>query len=161
MLKASLIQRFLQGDDVSGEGTTDVNPLSLSGSAASNLDPILSFDGGLPETFVGVTVDTTALTTTPIVQIQQTQPITIDNGGSAEISGASSQAVTFEGVTGTLKLDDAPAFTGHISGLTGADAIDVADISYGQIRRRSFPAMPAAARLQSLTGFDGEHRPIG
>ena len=103
MLKASLIQRFLQGDDVSGEGTTDVNPLALSGTAASKLDLILSFDGTLPETLVGVTVDTTAPTTTSIIQIRQIQPITIDNGGSAEISGASSQAVTFEGATGTLK----------------------------------------------------------
>ena len=152
MLKASLIQRFLQGDDVSGEGTTDVNTLALSGTAVSNLDPTLSFDGGLPETLAGVTIDTTAPTTTPIIQIQQTQPITIDNGGSAEISGASSQAVTFEGATGTLKLDDAPAFTGHISGLTGADAIDLADISYGANTKATFSGNANGGTLTVTNG---------
>ena len=106
----------------------------------------------MPETFAGVTVDTTAPTTTPIIQIQQTQPITIDNGGTAEISGASSQAVTFEGATGTLKLDDAPAFTGHISGLTGADAIDLADISYGANTKASFSGN---ANGGTLTVTDG------
>ena len=109
-------------------------------------------DGGLPETFAGVAVDTTAPTTAPIIQIQQTQPITIDNGGTAEISGASSQAVTFEGATGTLKLDDAPAFTGHISGLTGADAIDLADISYGANTKASFSGN---ANGGTLTVTDG------
>ena len=152
MLKASLIQRFLQGDDVSGEGTTDVNPLALSGTAASNLDPILSFDGRLPETLVGVTVDTTAPTTTSITQIRQIQPITIDNGGSAEISGASSQAVTFEGATGTLKLDDAPAFTGHISGLTGADAIDLAAVGYGANTRATFSGNADGGTLTVTNG---------
>ena len=132
MLKASLIQRFLQGNDLPGGGTSDVNPL------ASNRGSMLWSDGGLPETFAGVTIDTTAATTTPIIQFQQTQPITIDNGGTAEIRHDSSQAVTFEGATGTLKLDDAPAFTGHISGLTGADAIDLADISYGANTKATF-----------------------
>ena len=56
LIKASVIQRFLQGDDVSRDGTTDVNTLALSGSAVNKLDPTLS-DGGLPETFAGVTVD--------------------------------------------------------------------------------------------------------
>ena len=88
----------------------------------------------------------------PIIQIQQTQPVTIDNGGTAEISGASSQAVTFEGATGTLKLDDAPAFTGHISGLTGADAIDLADISYGANTKASFSGN---ANGGTLTVTDG------
>ena len=106
----------------------------------------------MPETFAGVTVDTTAPTTTPIIQIQQTQPITIDNGGTAEISGASSQAVIFEGATGTLKLDDAPAFTGHISGLTGADAIDLADISYGANTKASFSGNANGGTLTVTNG---------
>ena len=174
MLKASLIQRFSQGDDVPGDATTDVNSLALSGTAVSNLDPTLSFDGGLPETFGGVTVDTTAptatpiiqiqqtqpitidnttaSTTAPIIQIQQTQPITIDNGGTAEISGASSQAVTFEGATGTLKLDDAPVFTGQISGLTGADAIDFADISYGANTKATFSGNANGGTLTVTNG---------
>ena len=39
--------------------------------------------------------------------------------------------MTFTGTTGTLKLDDALAFTGEVSGLAGSDAIDLADVSYG------------------------------
>ena len=151
LIKASVIQRFLQGDDVSGDGTTDVNTLSLNGSAVSHLDPTLS-DGGLPDTFAGVTVDTTAPTTMPIIQIQQTQPITIDNFGTAEIRGASSQAVIFEGATGTLKLDDAPAFTGQISGLTGADAVDLADISYGANTKATFSGNANGGTLTVTNG---------
>ena len=93
-----------------------------------------------------------APTTTPIIQIRQIQPITIDNGGSAEISGASSQAVTFEGATGTLKLDDAPAFTGHISGLTGADAIDLADVGYGANTRATFSGNANGGTLTVTNG---------
>ena len=174
-IKASLIQRFSQGDDVpGGDATTDVNSPALDGTAVSNPDLALWSDSGLPETFSGVTVDaaaptatpilqiqqtqpntidnTTAPTTAPIIQIQQTQPITIDNGGTAEISGASSQAVIFEGATGTLKLDDAPAFTGHISGLTGADAIDFADISYGTNTKASFSGNANGGTLTVTSG---------
>ena len=88
----------------------------------------------------------------PIIQIQQTQPVTIDNGGTAEIRGASSQAVTFEGATGTLKLDDAPAFTGQISGLTGSDAVDLADISYGANTKATFSGNANGGTLTVTNG---------
>ena len=166
-LKASAIQRFSPGDDVSGD------------AAVNNLEPTLSFGGGLPETFSGVRVDsqtptptpilqiqqnqpntidiTTAPTTTPIVQIQQTQPITIDNGGTAEIRIASSQAVTFEGATGTLKLDDAQAFTGQVSGLTGSDALDLADVSYGANTTVSFSGNVNGGTLTVTNGSETAH----
>jgi hypothetical protein len=57
--------------------------------------------------------------------------VTIAEGASAEIAGASAQAVTFTGTTGTLKLDQSLSFTGQISGLAGSDAIDLADVNYG------------------------------
>ncbi len=56
-------------------------------------------------------------------------PVTIANGATVEIDGSSTQAVTFTGTTGTLKLEYAPYSTGSISGLAGDDAIDIADIS--------------------------------
>ena len=166
-LKASLFQRFLQGNDLLGDGTGDVNPL------ASNPDSMLWSDGG--PTFAGVTVDTTASTTAPIIQIgqtqpitidnttapikapiiiQQTQPITIDNGGTAEIRIASSQAVTFAGSTGTLKLDDGIAFTGQVSGLTGSDALDLADVSYGANTTASFSGNAEGGTLTVTDGTD-------
>ena len=58
-------------------------------------------------------------------------PVTVADGAAVEIDGASAQSVTFAGTTGTLKLDDAMAFTGQVSGLTGSDALDLADVSYG------------------------------
>ena len=58
-------------------------------------------------------------------------PITVADGATAEIDGVSAQSVTFTGTTGTLKLDDAVAFAGQVSGLAGSDALDLADLSYG------------------------------
>ena len=58
-------------------------------------------------------------------------PVTIANGATVEIDGPSGQSVTFAGTTGTLKLQDAVLFTGLISGLAGADAIDLSGFAYG------------------------------
>ena len=58
-------------------------------------------------------------------------PVTIANGATVEIDGPSGQSVTFAGTTGTLKLQDAVLFTGLISGLSGADAIDLSGFAYG------------------------------
>ena len=57
--------------------------------------------------------------------------LTIANGATVEIDGPSGQSVTFAGTTGTLKLQDAVLFTGLISGLAGADAIDLSGFAYG------------------------------
>src|SRR5208283_4971498 len=58
-------------------------------------------------------------------------PVTIANGTTVAIDGSSAQSVTFAGTTGTLKLQDAVLFTGVISGLAGADAIDLSGFAYG------------------------------
>jgi hypothetical protein len=53
----------------------------------------------------------------------------IGDGSSIEFAAASNGAVSFDaGATGTLKLDQAGAFTGRVAGFTGRDAIDLADI---------------------------------
>src|SRR5438094_431979 len=57
--------------------------------------------------------------------------VTVADGGFVEISGGKPQSVVFAGTSGTLKLDHSIAFTGAVSGLTGADALDLADIHYG------------------------------
>ena len=57
--------------------------------------------------------------------------LTIANGATVAIDGRSDQSVTFAGTTGTLKLDDPQAFTGVISGLSGADAIDLSGFAHG------------------------------
>src|ERR1700729_875953 len=45
-------------------------------------------------------------------------PVTVTAGSTATINGPSAQSVTFTGSTGTLVLNDAPAYTGQVSGLT-------------------------------------------
>lgn len=59
--------------------------------------------------------------------------VIISGGVTNEISGASNQSVTFTGSSGTLVLDDAASFNGSITGLTGQDALDLLDISFGTL----------------------------
>ena len=58
-------------------------------------------------------------------EASEASAVTIAEGGSAEIDGPGTQLVTFTGVTGTLTIDHALAFSGQISGLAGADALDL------------------------------------
>ena len=80
--------------------------------------------------------------------------ITIVNGGSGEITGASSASVTFTGTTGTLKIDDSVAFKGEVIGLAGKDAIDLGDVGFGANTKVSFSGNIAGG---TLTVTDGTH----
>ena len=68
------------------------------------------------------------------------------------LTGVSAQSVTFAGTTGTLKLDDAVAFTGQVSGLAGSDAIDLADVSYGPSTQATFLGNDEGGTLTVTTG---------
>ena len=81
-------------------------------------------------------------------------PLTVTDGGIAEIDGASGQSVSFAGDTGTLKLDDAVAYTGQVSGLTASDAFDLADVSYGADTTVTFLGNTTGG---TLTVSDGAH----
>ena len=81
-------------------------------------------------------------------------PVTIADGGAAAIEGPSSQSVVFTGSSGTLTLDDAQGFTGQISGLSGADAIDLADISYGADTQVTFLGNAAGGTLTITDGTE-------
>ncbi|MET4389894.1 hypothetical protein ABIB73_005668, partial [Bradyrhizobium sp. F1.4.3] len=80
--------------------------------------------------------------------------VTIAEGATAEIAGASAQSVTFTGVTGTLELDDSLGYTGHITGMAGTDAIDLADVSFGVQTQVTFLG---DANGGTLTITDGLH----
>ena len=80
--------------------------------------------------------------------------ITVTDGAVVEINGASGQSVTFAGATGTLKIDDSLAFTGQVSGLTGSDALDLADVSYGANTTATFLGNTNGG---TLTVTDGTH----
>src|SRR6202044_1226583 len=79
-------------------------------------------------------------------------PLSVAAGGTAEIAGMSGQSVTFEGATGTLKLDDAVGFTGQVSGLAGSDAIDLAAVSYGAGTTATFLGTTAGGTLTITDG---------
>jgi hypothetical protein len=101
------------GDAATGEGN-DADNLTLTptGLSAENVATSSAPD-----------VMPALITSVPVSNI------TIAEGGSAEINGPGTQSVTFTGTAGTLTIDHALAFTGQISGLAGADAIDLADLS--------------------------------
>jgi hypothetical protein len=80
--------------------------------------------------------------------------VVIAEGGSAEIDGPGTQSVTFTGITGTLTIDHALAFTGQVFGLAGADALDLADLSYGANTTATFLGDTTGG---TLTVTDGSH----
>ncbi len=63
-----------------------------------------------------------------------TGQFTIASGAQLELGGpvSAGQIITFEGSTGTLKLDDPTHFAGQILGLTGSDGIDLANFDSTQ-----------------------------
>jgi serralysin len=67
------------------------------------------------------------------------QTATVAAGATLELTAASSGSVTFDGTTGTLKLDDSAGFTGQILDFTGtgilasSDQIDLGDIDHGAV----------------------------
>ena len=120
--------------------------IDMPASRAGEADPpagVLNAMEQVPETPTGApsTIDTSAT-------------ITIANGASIEIQGASAQSVAFAGTTGTLKLENAVGFTGQISGLTGSDALDLADVPYGTKTTATFSGN---ANGGTLTVTDGNH----
>ena len=60
--------------------------------------------------------------------------------------------VTFTGTSGTLKLDDALHFTGQVSGLAGADALDLADLKYNADTTATFLGNTSGGTLTITNG---------
>ena len=64
---------------------------------------------------------------------------TIGTGATLEIAAADTASVTFQGTTGTLRLDQSSTFSGKIFGfkgngsLSGSDHIDLRDIKYSSV----------------------------
>jgi hypothetical protein len=62
--------------------------------------------------------------------------------------------VTFAGSTGTLVLDQSASFTGTVAGMSGADAIDFADIDPSKV---GAPSYSGDASSGTLHVTDGTH----
>jgi hypothetical protein len=130
-----------RADQAVDDGVSDVDALA-SNEATIAGSPLVFFDGyplahlspmspgGAPGIKPSVSSEG-ANSLSMSLNVQTAPAVTVADGASVEISGVSAQSVTFTGTTGTLKLDNALAFTGEVSGLAGSDAIDLADVSYG------------------------------
>ena len=84
-------------------------------------------------------------------------PVMVAEGATVEIDGASAQSVSFAGTTGTLKLGDAFAFTGQVSGLAEADALDLANVRYGANTTATFLGNADGGTLTVTDGTDTAH----
>ncbi|MHC2467869.1 hypothetical protein [Bradyrhizobium embrapense] len=77
---------------------------------------------------------------------------TIAAGTTLELPGASSATVAFQGATGTLKLDNSASFAGTVAGMTGADAIDFANISFANVHTPTFNGTSSGGTLTVTDG---------
>ena len=78
---------------------------------------------------------------------------TIDGSATLEFGAASNTNIYFDaGSTGTLKLDDLQDFTGQVSGLTNANALDLGDINFSTVQT---PIYDPANGVLTVT--DGTH----
>jgi hypothetical protein len=154
LLNKPRIKSFLRHGGDLGDGPADVPPLTDSGTTAPEGIASLFYTNSmldLVETGAAVlgagtladgahdfSVTATnsagsgsAAQASAVSTEESAAPLTIADGATVEIGGASAQSVAFEGTTGTLVLDDPLAFKGRVSGLAGSDALDLSDVSYG------------------------------
>ncbi|GIQ78160.1 C2 family cysteine protease [Bradyrhizobium sp. RD5-C2] len=81
-------------------------------------------------------------------------PSIIPAGQTLELASSSSAQISFASSSGTLKLDDPADFSGTVAGMTGADAIDFANISFAAGQTVGFAGNTAGG---SLSVSDGVH----
>ncbi|WP_426442336.1 hypothetical protein [Bradyrhizobium genosp. P] len=80
--------------------------------------------------------------------------IVVADGATVEINGPGTQSVSFSGADGTLKIDHSLRFTGQISALSGADALDLADLSYGANTTATFRGNTSGGTLSVSNGIN-------
>jgi hypothetical protein len=110
----------------------------LAGNAADHPVPLTVFSG--------------LQIVNPLLPAGVQSPVVVSNGGAAEIEGASALPVTFAGSTGSLTLDNSLGYTGQVSGLSGSDSIDLADIAYGANTTASFSGNSLGGTLSISDG---------
>ncbi len=136
-------------DNIVSEGSS-FSPLNdeLNSPPINNT---LASENIVSDNAIGLTSSEDSLLSQPS---QSLQALTVLDGAISEIDGISAAGVTFEGTTGTLKLDDAVAFTGRVSGLAGSDALDLTDISYGPNTTATFLGNASGGTLTVTDGTD-------
>ena len=117
-------------------------PVSGHGEETGGVSQPLTFDG-----------DRSSTGSLPSA-LKAAPAITVGDGATTQIEGASAQSVTFTGTAGTVILDDAVAFTGQVSGLTGSDTLDLADVSYGSNTTATFSGNASGGTLTVTNGTE-------
>ena len=170
------IKSSLQGDSIFADSTTDMDTSVMNGTAtapslvawsdavtdataAGNAfaTPAAFAANGNASANLADGSRTSVMTVSDQAGLQSdtTAPaISVSDGATVEIDGASAQSVTFLGTTGTLVLKDSSGFTGQVSGLAEADALDLADVHYGA---NTTAAFSGDANGGTLTITDGTH----
>ena len=141
-----------------GDGLPDLTQSDISAAWSFGTNTQQSGNQSFAATPVDTSTETGTTSSTPdalptlIGSFPST--VTIAADASAEIDGPRTQSVTFTGTTGSLTIEHSLAFTGQISGLAGADALDLADVSYGATTTATFLGNTSGG---TLTVSDGVH----
>ena len=134
--------------------------LSGLGSFTVSLGATLQFGTGWHSISGAVTDNGTVEVTDGTLEIAGacagTGTLEIDAGATLQLDGADALNVAFDGSTGKLVLKDPASFTGTIAGLTGTDAIDLANIDWAtaQLGRVTYNA---STNITTLVITDGQH----
>jgi Big-like domain-containing protein len=106
-------------------------PTVFTGTGSAGVSSQAREDGSL-STSAAQKVASPIISDVSISDVSGNQDQTIPDGGSLEIASPFSGTISFEGATGTLKIDDSATFSGSIAGqLTTGDAIDLTGIHGG------------------------------
>jgi len=130
----------VSGLSVGGQGTDDLSLTGTASAIAAALAAGVIYAPTLGYAYADVLALTandqghnatgTPLTTTQDIGIVITPEISIANGGSYEVTGASADTIAFAGNSGTLTLDHPSSFTGEIAGSFAiGDIVDLAGLS--------------------------------
>ena len=82
--------------------------------------------------------------------------MTVAPGATVDIVGPGTSSVTFSGSTGTLVVEDSRNFNGQISGVAGADAIDLADLTFNSSTEATFLGTATGGTLTITNGAQTE-----
>jgi hypothetical protein len=146
--------------DSNGTTVDITGALSGLGSFTINTGATLQFGTGA-HTISGSTTDNgkvevTSGTLEIAGSISGTGSLQVDAGAALQLDGADSLNVAFTSSTGKLILKDPSNFTGTISGLTGNDQIDIANINWQAAQVSSVSYSPTT-NVTTLVITDGQH----
>ena len=80
--------------------------------------------------------------------------VNVAEGEEATIAGPGTNAVIFVGSSGTLVIRDSQAFHGEVSGLSGSDTIDLADLAFNADTQATFVGTASGGTLTVSDGTE-------